>query len=152
MVQLRDGKKLIGVLRSWDQFGNLVLQNTILRHFSQGLYGDEPRGLQLIRGENILLMGEIVRFSSPPCHIPLQTNQIFHASTPSVRVKSGGVLFIDIYTNQAVLRTGPRQRRRHTTTLESSELGRSSHVGEARGCGTEGGRWACGEAVTGLGF
>lgn len=61
MVQLRDGKKLIGVLRSWDQFGNLVLQNTILRHFCQGLYGDEPQGLQLIRGENILLMGEIVR-------------------------------------------------------------------------------------------
>lgn len=78
MVQLRDGKKLIGVLRSWDQFGaqysardvqarrainrragNLVLQDTVLRHFCQGLYGDEPRGLQLIRGENILLMGEI---------------------------------------------------------------------------------------------
>jgi len=48
--------------------GNLVLQNTVRRHFSttRSLFGDEPMGLQLIRGENILIMGEIVRSSTQP--------------------------------------------------------------------------------------
>lgn len=78
MVSLRDGRKLIGVLRSWDQFGkeegfntsrgghcsrdagNLVLQDTIERLFVQNLYADIERGLFLVRGENVLLLGEIV--------------------------------------------------------------------------------------------
>ncbi|KAF2171224.1 hypothetical protein M409DRAFT_18341 [Zasmidium cellare ATCC 36951] len=58
-VALRDGKKLIGVLRSWDQFGNLVLQDTIERLFCQNLYCDIERGMFLVRGENVLLLGEI---------------------------------------------------------------------------------------------
>ncbi|KAJ5038147.1 uncharacterized protein L3040_007016 [Drepanopeziza brunnea f. sp. 'multigermtubi'] len=59
MVALRDGRKLIGVLRSWDQFANLVLQSTIERIFvppsstptkpgneyQPGLYADVPRGI-----------------------------------------------------------------------------------------------------------
>ena len=61
MVVLRDGRKLIGVLRSWDQFGNLVMQDTAERLFVQGLYADIERGLFLVRGENITLLGEIVR-------------------------------------------------------------------------------------------
>jgi len=60
MISLRDGRKLIGVLRSWDQFGNLVLQDTIERLFVQDLYADIERGLFLVRGENVLLLGEIV--------------------------------------------------------------------------------------------
>jgi len=60
MVSLRDGRKLIGVLRSWDQFGNLVLQDTMERLFVQNLYADIERGLFLVRGENVLLLGEIV--------------------------------------------------------------------------------------------
>ncbi|KAK5120211.1 hypothetical protein LTR85_006417 [Meristemomyces frigidus] len=59
MVALRDGRKLIGVLRSWDQFGNLVLQDTIERLFVQSLYADIERGLFLVRGENVSLLGEI---------------------------------------------------------------------------------------------
>ncbi|QIW98000.1 hypothetical protein AMS68_003518 [Peltaster fructicola] len=59
MVALRDGRKLIGVLRSWDQFGNLVLQDTVERLFVQGLYADVDRGLFLVRGENVTLLGEI---------------------------------------------------------------------------------------------
>ncbi|KAG9656921.1 hypothetical protein KCU98_g12574, partial [Aureobasidium melanogenum] len=59
MVSLRDGRKLIGVLRSWDQFGNLVLQDTVERLFAQNLYADVDRGLFLVRGENVLLLGEI---------------------------------------------------------------------------------------------
>jgi U6 snRNA-associated Sm-like protein LSm1 len=70
MIALRDGRKLIGVLRSWDQFANLVLQSTTERIFApttqdpasgypQGLYADIPHGIFLVRGENVLLLGEI---------------------------------------------------------------------------------------------
>ncbi|TDZ34695.1 U6 snRNA-associated Sm-like protein LSm1 [Colletotrichum sidae] len=70
MVALRDGRKLIGVLRSWDQFANLVLQDTVERVFAHpdpeanppreaGLYADIKRGIFLVRGENVLLLGEI---------------------------------------------------------------------------------------------
>ncbi|KAK0532998.1 hypothetical protein OC842_003114 [Tilletia horrida] len=47
MVILRDGRKLIGVLRSYDQFANLVLQDTIERIFVGNRYGDIPHGLFL---------------------------------------------------------------------------------------------------------
>ncbi|KJE93313.1 LSM1 protein [Capsaspora owczarzaki ATCC 30864] len=59
MVVLRDGRKLIGFLRSFDQFANLVLQDTIERIYVGDAYGDIPRGIFLIRGENVVLLGEI---------------------------------------------------------------------------------------------
>ena len=40
---------------------NLVLQDTIERTFVNELYADIPRGIYLVRGENVLLLGEIVR-------------------------------------------------------------------------------------------
>lgn len=39
--------------------GNLVLQDTIERLFVQNLYADIERGLFLVRGENVQLLGEI---------------------------------------------------------------------------------------------
>ncbi|OAA67164.1 small nuclear ribonucleoprotein [Niveomyces insectorum RCEF 264] len=76
VVVLRDGRKVLGVLRTWDQFANLILQSTIERTFlppggfdaaaapesaaqGHGLYADVPRGTYLVRGENVLLLGEI---------------------------------------------------------------------------------------------
>ncbi|CAG8756579.1 45186_t:CDS:2, partial [Gigaspora margarita] len=59
LVVLRDGRKLIGVLRSFDQFANLVLQDTIERIYVGDAYGDIPRGIFIIRGENVVLLGEI---------------------------------------------------------------------------------------------
>ncbi|KAF3482713.1 putative Small nuclear ribonucleoprotein Lsm8 [Arthroderma uncinatum] len=59
VLVLRDGRKLIGVLRSWDQFANIVLQDTVERVYAEKLYADIPRGVYLIRGENVLLLGEI---------------------------------------------------------------------------------------------
>ncbi|KKY23434.1 putative small nuclear ribonucleoprotein [Phaeomoniella chlamydospora] len=62
MLVLRDGRKLIGVLRSWDQFANLVLADTIERYYlpsPHSLYADAKRGTFLVRGENVLLLGEI---------------------------------------------------------------------------------------------
>ncbi|KAF3765875.1 hypothetical protein M406DRAFT_356100 [Cryphonectria parasitica EP155] len=74
MIVLRDGRKLMGVLRSWDQFANLVIQSTVERIFvtpesvpethatgaeKRGLYADVPLGMFLVRGENVMLLGEI---------------------------------------------------------------------------------------------
>ena len=60
MVLLRDGRTLIGYLRSVDQFANLVLHRTIERIHVGNEYGDIPRGVFIIRGENVVLLGEIV--------------------------------------------------------------------------------------------
>ncbi|KAK9896100.1 Sm-like ribonucleoprotein [Cystobasidium minutum MCA 4210] len=59
IVVLRDGRKLIGVLRSYDQYANLVLMDTVERLQSSKLWAEVPRGLFLIRGENVVLLGEI---------------------------------------------------------------------------------------------
>ncbi|KAJ5525700.1 hypothetical protein N7504_003157 [Penicillium tannophilum] len=59
VLVLRDGRKLVGVLRSWDQFANLVLQDTVERIYAGKLYADVPRGIFLVRGENVLLLGEV---------------------------------------------------------------------------------------------
>lgn len=89
LVVLRDQKILIGYLRSVDQFGkctstlifvyttmsnkrhfsfllslfiigNLLLQGTVERIHVGVEYGDIPRGIYLVRGENVALCGEIV--------------------------------------------------------------------------------------------
>jgi small nuclear ribonucleoprotein (snRNP)-like protein len=59
MVMLRDGKTLIGYLRTIDQFANLVLHETLERIYVDQCYGDIPRGIFLIRGENVVLAGEV---------------------------------------------------------------------------------------------
>jgi hypothetical protein len=48
--------------------GNLVLQDTLERLFVQNLYADIERGLFLVRGENVSLLGEIVRWVSHTSH------------------------------------------------------------------------------------
>lgn len=50
---------------------NLVLQDTIERIFIEDIYADISRGIFLVRGENVLLLGEIVRSIPPtsPCEI-----------------------------------------------------------------------------------
>ncbi|KAK4941970.1 hypothetical protein LTR10_018151 [Elasticomyces elasticus] len=72
LLVLRDGRKIFGVLRSWDQFANLVLTDTRERYFvtipsspddaqssPRNLYCDIPRGTYLVRGENVLILGEV---------------------------------------------------------------------------------------------
>ncbi|KAI6195754.1 Like-Sm ribonucleoprotein and Adenylate kinase domain containing protein [Aphelenchoides besseyi] len=65
MVMLRDGKTLIGDLRTIDQFANLVLQNTLERIYVDKCYGDIPRGMFMIRGENVILAGELGNENPP---------------------------------------------------------------------------------------
>ncbi|KAK7571822.1 hypothetical protein V9T40_014294 [Parthenolecanium corni] len=62
MVWLRDGRTLIGILRSIDQFANLVLHRTVERIHVGSKYGDLPVGVTIIRGENVILLGEIDPF------------------------------------------------------------------------------------------
>jgi len=74
LVVLRDGRKLYGVLRSFDQFGtfiieylvyflfaaNLVLSDTIERYYVELEFTEEHHGTFLVRGENVVLVGELV--------------------------------------------------------------------------------------------
>ncbi|URD94326.1 LSM domain containing protein [Musa troglodytarum] len=53
LVLLRDGRKLLGILRSFDQFGACD------RVIVGDLYCDIPLGLYVIRGENVVLIGEL---------------------------------------------------------------------------------------------
>lgn len=55
---MRDGKRLLGNLRSYDQYGNMVLSETLERLYKYPYYSEEYLGLFLIRGENVLLFGE----------------------------------------------------------------------------------------------
>jgi len=59
MILLRDGRTLIGYLRMIDQFANLVLHKTIERIHVGNKFGDISRGIFIIRGENVVLCGEI---------------------------------------------------------------------------------------------
>lgn len=59
LIILRDGRHLVGVLRSFDQFLNLVIEDTSERILMTGIYCDVPLGLYIVRGDNIVLLGEI---------------------------------------------------------------------------------------------
>lgn len=59
LVLLRDGRSLFGILRSIDQFANLVLHLTVERIYIGNQYGEIDRGVFLIRGENVVLCGEV---------------------------------------------------------------------------------------------
>jgi U6 snRNA-associated Sm-like protein LSm1 len=88
LVVLQDGRKLLGVLRSFDQYGmlapnsighcqfvphvqwttaaNLVLEQTIERIYVGEQYAEKNLGLFLVRGDNIVLLGPIVLPTPPP--------------------------------------------------------------------------------------
>lgn len=59
LIILRDGRHLVGKLRSFDQFMNLILEDTHERLLLPGKYSDVPMGLFIVRGDTIVLMGEV---------------------------------------------------------------------------------------------
>ena len=59
LVMLRDGSKILGTLRSFDQFANIVLQDAVERIIVGSSYSDIPLGIYIVRGENVVLMGEV---------------------------------------------------------------------------------------------
>lgn len=62
LAVLRDGRHIVGTLISYDHFGSIILQDARERHFASGSYCDIPMGgLYVVRGENVSLLGELVR-------------------------------------------------------------------------------------------
>ncbi|KAI0565962.1 LSM domain containing protein [Gracilaria domingensis] len=59
LVCLRDGRNFFGWLRSFDQYANLILDNTVERLSVDHMYADVPMGIFVIRGENVMLLGEV---------------------------------------------------------------------------------------------
>jgi len=59
MLQLRDRRILIGTMRSFDQFGNIVVENARERIIVGKQFGEKPIGLHIVRGENVVLFGEL---------------------------------------------------------------------------------------------
>ncbi|KRZ02111.1 U6 snRNA-associated Sm-like protein LSm1 [Trichinella zimbabwensis] len=59
LVILRDGRNMIGYLRSVDQFANIVLEDTVERIVVNNMYSDISMGLFIVRGENVFLVGEL---------------------------------------------------------------------------------------------
>lgn len=58
---LRDGSHFVGILRSFDQFGSLVLQETVQRYFVADKFHEKRIGGFLVRGDSISMLGQIVR-------------------------------------------------------------------------------------------
>lgn len=61
-VLLRDGRNVFGILRTFDQFANLVLQDAVERIYIEGnepVFGQAYRGVFMVRGENVVMMGEL---------------------------------------------------------------------------------------------
>ena len=73
MLVLRDGRKIIGTMRSFDQFSNIVLEHAEERVVVGKRFADVPLGLYVIRGENLVLLGQIVRACDASVRVPCPT-------------------------------------------------------------------------------
>ncbi|WMV60108.1 hypothetical protein MTR67_053493 [Solanum verrucosum] len=58
IILLRDGRELLGTFRSFDQYANIVLEGTSERVIVGNLCCDIPLGLYIVRGENVMLIGQ----------------------------------------------------------------------------------------------
>ncbi|CAD5195817.1 unnamed protein product [Musa acuminata subsp. malaccensis] len=59
LVLLLDGQKITGILRSFDKFASVVVEGACEQVIVGDLYCDIPLGLYVIRGDNIVLVGEL---------------------------------------------------------------------------------------------
>lgn len=73
MVVLRDGRHIVGKLRTFDQFSNMVLDEASERRFHSSdsndndehqqpkvtYFTDIPLGLYIVRGDSVVLLGQI---------------------------------------------------------------------------------------------
>eukprot|EP01023_Acetabularia_acetabulum_P058419 TRINITY_DN6906_c0_g1_i2.p1 TRINITY_DN6906_c0_g1~~TRINITY_DN6906_c0_g1_i2.p1 ORF type:complete len:165 (-),score=35.97 TRINITY_DN6906_c0_g1_i2:161-616(-) len=66
IIVMRDGRTIIGVMRSFDQFNNVVVQDCSERSVVEQMYHDEFKGTQVFRGENVVIVGEIDLAKEPP--------------------------------------------------------------------------------------
>ncbi|KAJ6327396.1 hypothetical protein OIU78_014307 [Salix suchowensis] len=93
LVLLRDGRKLMGILRSFDQFANAVLEGACERVIVGDLYCDIHLGLYVIRGENVVLIGELdlEREELPP-----HMTRVSEAEIKRVSVSQFGISLIKL--------------------------------------------------------
>lgn len=66
LVVLRDGRQYIGVLRSFDQFSNIVLEQCVERVTVDAVYADVPLGTYVVRGENVVILGDLADADAGP--------------------------------------------------------------------------------------
>ena len=64
MTIMSDGRKIVGYLRSYDQFANVLIDEAYERHVVDSLFADVFLGVMIVRGENMALLGEICRDES----------------------------------------------------------------------------------------
>lgn len=88
LIVLRDGRHLVGILRSFDQFSNMVLEDTHERHIANGLRSDMALGLFIVRGENIVLLGELDPEKESSCGLTdVEPDQVLEAERTSATPK-----------------------------------------------------------------
>ncbi len=83
--------------RSFDQFANLVLEGAVERIIVGILYAEDPLGLYVVRGENVVLLGDIDPAHDPPAI--LQKVLLNHDSkcTAGVPMSNFVTSFISVY-------------------------------------------------------
>ncbi|KAF8817804.1 putative U6 snRna-associated Sm family protein LSm8 [Cardiosporidium cionae] len=59
LVLLRDGRRLTGFLRTFDQYGNLMLEDVKQQITFETYFAELPLGCLIIRGDNIVLFGTV---------------------------------------------------------------------------------------------
>jgi U6 snRNA-associated Sm-like protein LSm1 len=59
MIILLDGQHIIGTLRSFDHFTNMILENACERVIMGNKYADVPLGLYIVRGDNVMMLGTV---------------------------------------------------------------------------------------------
>ncbi|KAH7850813.1 hypothetical protein Vadar_003279 [Vaccinium darrowii] len=79
LVLMRDDRKLLGKLRCFDQYANIVLEGASERITVGDLYSDIPLGLYIIRGENVVLVGELDKEELPLHMIKVSATEIERA-------------------------------------------------------------------------
>eukprot|EP00916_Digyalum_oweni_P005845 GHVL01010129.1.p1 GENE.GHVL01010129.1~~GHVL01010129.1.p1 ORF type:complete len:127 (+),score=28.10 GHVL01010129.1:48-383(+) len=58
LITLRDGRVFIGYMRTYDQFGNIVIEDAHQRMIAGNEFADIYMGIIVIRGENLAFFGE----------------------------------------------------------------------------------------------
>ncbi|KAG9391316.1 LSM domain [Carpediemonas membranifera] len=59
LLVLFDGRTIVGILRSYDQYGSVFLDQCVERKTHNTFYCDVAVGFLMVRAENIVLIGEL---------------------------------------------------------------------------------------------
>ncbi|KOM57045.1 hypothetical protein LR48_Vigan11g007700 [Vigna angularis] len=96
----------MGTLRSFDQFANAVLEGACERVIVGDLYCDIPLGLYVIRGENVVLIGELDLEKE---ELPEHMTRVSTAEIKRAYKQNSDVALISIMLNLSQNSTGMKQ-------------------------------------------